>query len=122
MNNLTINGRLVKDAEIGCTANTQAAKAKFTIANEVGFGDRKHTNFINVICFGKTAEFAEKWLAKGNRVIVEGELRTGSYEGKDGKKVYTTDIFANRIEPIDWKEKSPADDFQAIDDDNSLPF
>jgi single-strand DNA-binding protein len=58
-----------------------------------------------VLTFGKTAENCGKFLAKGKQCGVTGKIQTGSYEKKDGTKVYTTDVVADRVEFIDFGEK-----------------
>ena len=56
-------------------------------------------SFIPVKAFAKKAEFARDYLMQGTKVMVEGEIVTGNYEDKDtGKKIYTTEVYANRIE------------------------
>ena len=127
MNKWTGVGRITKDIEVNYGAASQTAVCKFTVAIDDGYGEKKRTNFINVIAFGKTAEACEKYTGKGLRVAVEGKIQTGSYE-KDGKKVYTTDIIAERVEFIDWKSndggqvkvESPFDEFAALSDE--CPF
>ncbi|MEG2012027.1 MAG: single-stranded DNA-binding protein, partial [Anaerovoracaceae bacterium] len=79
------------------------------------------------------AENCEKYLAKGRLVGVQGRLQTGSYQNKDGVTVYTTDVVADRVEFLEWGDKTPStqtskrpaaeeipDSFQAIDED--VPF
>ena len=56
--------------------------------------------------FGKQAENCEKYLAKGKLVGVQGRLQTGSYTNKDGATVYTTDVVADRVEFLEWGDKS----------------
>jgi single-strand DNA-binding protein len=130
MNNWTGIGRLVRDPEVRYTTE-QMAICKFTMAIDDGYGDKKKTNFIPVVVFGKTAENCERFLAKGRMVAVEGKIQTGSYE-KDGTKVYTTDVIANRVEFIDFGNKNGQNAKQdgseaipegfAVMDDNELPF
>jgi single-strand DNA-binding protein len=64
-------------------------------------GKEATSDFPNCIAFGKTAELIEKYLAKGRLVGITGRLQTGSYTDKDGKKVYTTDVVADRVEFLD---------------------
>lgn len=125
MNKVFLLGRLTRDPEIRYT-ESQLAVAKFSLAIDDGYGEKKKTNFINIIAFGKTAEVCEKHIGKGARCAVEGKLSSGSYE-KDGRKVYTMDVVADRIEIIDFKAKGEAqqqfgvpEGFEAIDDD--IPF
>ena len=105
MNNVSLIGRLTRDPEVRYTAGTQMAVAKFTVAIDDGFGEKKRTNFIPVTVFGKTAENCEKYLAKGRLVGVQGKIQTGSYTNKDGATVYTTDVVADRVEFLEWGER-----------------
>jgi single-strand DNA-binding protein len=89
-NKVILMGRLTKDPEIR-TGNTQVAR--YTLAVDRRFSNSEEkTDFINIVAFGKSAEFAEKYLKKGMKVLVTGRIQTGSYTDKDNKKVYTTDI------------------------------
>lgn len=105
MNNVILIGRLVRDPELRYTSGSQMAVCKFTLAIDRRSREEKKTDFPNVICFGKTAENCEKFLAKGRKVAVQGRLQTGSYE-KDGVKHYTTDVIADNIEFLEWGEKN----------------
>lgn len=66
-------------------------------------GDQPTADFINIVAFGRDGEFAEKYLRKGMRILVEGRIQTGSYTNKDGQKVYTTDIVVERHEFVESK-------------------
>ena len=107
MNSVSLIGRLVREPKVGYGAQSQKAVARFTLAVDKNFKKSKDdpANFISVVCFGKTAEFVEKYAQKGKRVaIYNGEIVTGSYE-KDGQMVYTTDVVAGNVEIIDWPDK-----------------
>lgn len=130
MNNVILIGRLVRDPELRYTSGSQMAVCKFTLAIDRRSREEKKTDFPNVICFGKTAENCEKFLAKGRKVAVQGRLQTGSYE-KDGVKHYTTDVIADNIEFLEWGEKTGEsakeshsepvpEGFAALDED--IPF
>lgn len=96
--------------------------------------DNQVADFISCVAFGKNAEFAEKYLAKGKRIAVVGRIQTGSYTNKDGKKVYTTDVVVEQHEFVENKNAQPDnsnlplptnDDFMSIPDnvdDEDLPF
>lgn len=121
-------GRLTKTPEVRYAAQTQKAVARFTLAIDDGYGENKKTNFISIVAFGKTAEACEKFTDKGLRCAVEGKISTGSYE-KDGQKVYTTDVIADRVDFIDWKQAgqqtaAPAEPAPSGFDwsDDSIPF
>lgn len=107
MNNVILIGRLVREPELRYTSGSQMAVCRFTLAidRRVKQGEEKKADFPNVICFGKTAENCEKFLAKGRKVAVQGRLQTGSYE-KDGVKHYTTDVIADNVEFLEWGEKN----------------
>lgn len=131
MNSVVLIGRLTRDPEVRYTAETQLAVAKFSLAIDDGYGEKKKTNFPNIVAFGKTAESCEKFLSKGRLVCVQGKLQTGSYKNKEGATVYTTDVVADRVEFLEWGDKGESaapridagipDGFQAIDDDD-IPF
>lgn len=103
MNSVILIGRLTKDPEVRYTAGNQMAVATFPVAVDrpVKAGAEKQTDFPRVTVFGKQAENCEKYLGKGRMVAIQGRLQTGSYEDKDGKKVFTTDVVADRVEFLD---------------------
>lgn len=127
MNNVTLIGRLTKDVELRYTTN-ETATVKFTLA--VDRIKKDECDFISCTAFGKTAETMSKYLAKGCRVAINGSIRTGSYKDKEGRTVYTTDVVANNVNIIDFKDsgksyqerKEPVNDFVPIDDEGDLPF
>lgn len=115
MNLVLISGRLTRDPEVRYTTGTQMAVAVFTLAIDRGKdknGDDRGADFIPIKVFGKQAENCERYLAKGCRVAVQGKIQTGSYEDKNGQKVFTTDVIAQRVEFIDFKEKTPQNEKQ----------
>ena len=107
MNVVVISGNLARDPEVRYGQN-QLAIAKFTVAvNRIPRGgEDAGADFIRVTAFGKQAENIERFLKKGSKVGVEGRIQTGSYENKEGQKVYTTDVIANRVEFLDSKQRA----------------
>ena len=100
MNSVSLIGRLTRDPEVRYGAASQTAVARFSLAVDRPWTSKdgeQTADFIGIKCFGKTAEFVEKYLTKGRLIGVSGRIQTGSYE-KDGQKVYTTDVIADRIE------------------------
>jgi single-strand DNA-binding protein len=67
------------------------------IATSEGYGDRKETEWHNVVVFGKTAENAAQYLKKGSMVYIEGRIRGSSWENEKGQKIYKKDIIANKV-------------------------
>ena len=107
MNSVALIGRLTRDPEVRYGAATQTAVARFTIAvdRQRGREGEQTADFISIVCFGKTAELVEKYMGKGRLVGVTGRIQTGSYE-KDGRKVYTTDVVADRVEFLDRGDRA----------------
>ena len=98
MNKVILMGRLTRDPEVRYTSGDQPmAIARYTLAvdrrqSRNNNGDEQTADFINCVAFGRTGEFAEKYLHKGTKIAVTGRIQTGSYTNKDGVKVYTTEV------------------------------
>lgn len=108
MNSVVLIGRLTRDPETRYTSATQMAVSTFAIAIDrmVKQGEEKKTDYPRITVFGKQAENCEKFLKKGRLVGIQGRLQTGSYTDKNGNTVYTTDVVADRVEFLEWGEKS----------------
>lgn len=94
-------GRLTKDPD---TRYTQGEKS-MTVSRYTLAVDRKYkkkgedsADFISCVAFGKNGEFAEKYLRQGIKIVVCGHIQTGSYNNRDGKKVYTCDVIVDECE------------------------
>ena len=113
MNSVVLIGRLTRDPEVRYTAGTQTAVCTFTLAVDrpVRSGEEKKADFPRVTVFGKQAENCERFLKKGRLAAVQGRLQTGSYTNKDGATVYTTDVVADRVEFLEWGDRSQAPSF-----------
>lgn len=128
MNKVQLIGRLVRDPEVrqGGT-NNDVSIARYTLAVDRRFkrDGNQNADFINCVCFGKSAQFVEKYLRKGTKIAVVGSLRTGSYE-KDGRKVFTTDVVVDEHEFCESRsggKQSDDDGFMKItENDDNLPF
>lgn len=105
------NARLTKDPEVKYTP-TQTAICNLVLAVDTGYGEKKKTDFPRVTVFGKQAEAIERYSAKGLRVDVTGHIQTGSYQ-KDGTTVYTTDLIADYVDIVDFKERPHVDEAEA---------
>lgn len=100
MNQVSLVGRLTKDPELRYTPSG-VASTRFTIAINRTFANangEKEADFINIQVWRKPAENAANYLKKGSLVGVTGRIQTGSYEGTDGKRVYTTDVVAENVQ------------------------
>ena len=107
MNNVNLIGRLTREPEVRYISENQMAVARFSIAIDrpTKSGDEKKTDFPNIVVFGKQAENCERYLTKGKLVGITGRIQTGSYQDKDGKTVYTTDVVASKVRFLEWGEK-----------------
>ena len=101
MNKVILMGRLTRDPEVryGAGENSTAV-ARYTIAVDRRFkrDGEQNTYFIGCVAFGRNAEFAEKYLRQGTKIVLTGRIQTGSYTNRDGQKVYTTDIVVEEQE------------------------
>ena len=110
MNKVILMGRLTKDPEVRYTqGENSTAIARYSLAvdrrgRRSQDGDQT-ADFINIVAFGKAAEFTEKYFRQGMRVLVSGRIQTGSYVNKDGQKVYTTDVIVEDQEFADSKNQ-----------------
>jgi len=99
MNLSIIMGRLTSDPNVKYSGSDNSmAVAKFCVAVDRRGKNAEGADFINCVAFSRKAEFAEKYLHKGTKVLVTGHILTGSYTNKDGVKVYTTEIACDDIE------------------------
>lgn len=95
MNKVILMGRLTRDPEIRyAQGENNMAIARYTLAVDRRFqkNSDQSADFISCVAFGRSAEFAEKWLKQGIKICITGRIQTGSYMNKDGVKVYTTEV------------------------------
>ena len=100
MNKLNLFGRLTKDPEVRYTNNGKQI-VSFTVAVQRRFKNAQgqyDSDFIPCVAFDKTAEFVEKYFHKGDMIGISGHMQSGSYENKNGVKVYTLDCYVDEAE------------------------
>ena len=148
MNKVILMGRLTRDPEVRYSqGENPTAIARYTLAVDRRFSrnnsDGQTADFISCVAFGRSGEFAEKYLRKGTKIALTGRIQTGSYVNRDGVKVYTTEVVVEDQEfaesknaaagnsdggysmPVSRPEPSaPGDGFMNIPDgiDEELPF
>lgn len=134
MNKVIMMGRLTREPEVSSSASGTTF-ARFSIAVDRRFkreGD-PDADFFNCTSFGKQAEFVEKYLKKGTKVVLSGRLENNNYTNKDGQKVYDVRVMVDEIEFAESKsndgtstsaEKKPGNDFLNIPEGlvEELPF
>lgn len=141
MNKVILMGRLTRDPEVRYSQGAEPmAVARYTLAvDRRGRRDENGQNadFISCVAFARNAEFAEKYFRKGTKIAITGRIQTGSYNDREGRKVYTTDIVIEDQEFAESKssqnggntqaqpeQSNAGDGFMNIPDgiDEELPF
>lgn len=121
MNKVILMGRLTRDPQIYYSqSDPTVTVARFRLAVNRRFqASQESADFINCIAFKKTAEFTEKYLHQGSKIVLCGRIQTGSYTNKANQTVYTTDIV---VEEVDFAEsKSSSDTSQpSVDSDGFM--
>ena len=110
MNKVVIVGRLTRDPDLRYPS-TNVPVANFTVAVNRPFENQngeRVADFINVIVWRNQAENVKKYVGKGSLVGVEGRIQTRNYDGADGKKVYVTEVVADRVEFLESRNASQA--------------
>ena len=100
MNKVILMGRLTRDVE---TFGQKTKVARFCLAVDRTYGEDE-TDFFNCVSFGKQAEFVEKYLKKGTKILLTGRLQNNNYEDKQGNKVTATQIITEEIEFAESKK------------------
>ena len=137
MNEVILIGRLTRDPKVTWTqGNPSNCIARFTLAVDRRYKreGEENADFISCVVFGKTAEFAEKYIRQGTKIAGWGRIQTGSYTNKDGQRVYTTDVVLEEVEFAESKAaaqnsrtepaQTDSDGFMNIPDglEEGLPF
>ena len=129
MNNVILIGNLASDVE-SRTTNGGVATCTFRLAVQRRFTNAqgvREADFLNIVCWRKTAELCSKYLMKGRKVAVQGSIQTRSYDAQDGSKRYVTEIIADNVEFLSANESAAAEHttsaqgFTEVEDDD-LPF
>lgn len=104
MNKVILMGRLTRDPNVRLSSGENPMSiARYTLAvdRRVKRDGDQGADFISCVAFGKAADFADKYLKQGTKMVVCGRIQTGSYTNRDGQKVYTTDVV---VEEQDFAE------------------
>ena len=109
MNRVFLIGRLTRDPDLRYGSSNNAVMRSSlavdrTFANQNG---EREADFISIVAFGNRAETMKKYLTKGSQIAVTGRIQTGSYDDKDGKRVYTTDVVIDEFQFLDSKSSRP---------------
>lgn len=106
MNKVIISGNLTRDMDVKVLAN-ETIVGNFTVANQVGYGEKAKTNFVPVTMFGQRVESMEKYLVTGAKVLIEGEIDYKSIQDDKGNWKNYFSVIVHNIEIIKFKEDNP---------------
>lgn len=106
MNTVVLIGRTTRDIELRRTGNGTAV-ASFTLAVNRDFktNDGQEADFIQCVAWKKTAELLDQYVHKGDRIAVNGSIRTRNYEDSHGRTVYVTEVLVNHVEFLETKNR-----------------
>lgn len=107
MNKFIGMGRLTADPDVRYTQTTNTCTARFSLAINRRFvkeGEERQADFINIVSFGKTAEFCSKYFKKGQQVGIVGRIQTRTWDDDQGQKHYVTEIVAEEVYFADSKK------------------
>lgn len=119
MNKVILMGRLTRDPEIRYSQGERSmAIARFTLAvdrrrRSNDNNSEQTADFITCVAFDRQAEFAEKYLHQGTKMLVTGRIQTGSYTNKDGQRVYTTEVMVDEMEFAESKASAESSGYTA---------
>lgn len=102
MNKVILIGNITKDLDLRKTQSNKSV-IEFSVAINMGYGDNKVTEYVNIVAWEKLAERIAQYCKKGHKVAVEGQIKTDSYE-KNGQKQYKTYVVANNVEFLQPRE------------------
>lgn len=112
MNEVFLLGRLTRDVELRTTASTSIARVGIAVDRRFS-KDKDAVDFFNLVAFGKTAEFLQKYCRKGSKLIVEGRLQSSKYKDKYGDDRTSIEVVVEQVEFAEPKTKA---------DDEDTPF
>ena len=130
MNKILLMGRLTKDPEVRYTTTNNTLVCGFSLAVNRRFTKEgeQQADFFNIVAWNKLGEFCSKYFVKGQQVAIVGRLQTRTYDDKDGKKVYVTEIvaeeahFADTRKMDDFTKQDTTTGFTTVEGDSDLPF
>ncbi len=105
MNKVFLVGRLTRDPDLRYSSGNNAI-VRTSIAVDRQFQNQsgnREADFISIVAFGNRAEVMKKYLTKGSQIAICGRIQTGSYDGQDGKRVYTTDVIIDEFQFLDTR-------------------
>ena len=122
LNKVILIGRLGSNPELKYLPQSEQAVARFSIATSESQKDKEdHTEWHKIVVWGKTAEYCEKYVTKGQRICVIGKIRTRDYE-KDGVRHYITEVNADQVVSLGEKREAQSQGGQPQYEEGDVPF
>jgi len=122
MNSISVCGRLGRDAELK-TSNSGMQVLNFSVADDIGFGDKKKTQWVNCAVFGKRAEALAKYLKKGMAVTCIGEVELREFDKKDGTRGASLSMVCDKVAMQSKVEQQQNQNHEpSFDDNGEIPF
>ena len=116
MNKVILMGRLTRDPEVSSSASgTTFARYSIAVDRKFKKEGEPDADFFNCTSFGKQAEFVERYLKKGTKIVVSGRLQNNNYTNKDGQKVYDIRVMVEEIEFAESKNSSESSNYGSAD-------
>ena len=127
MNSVALMGNLTKDPVIKETSsNVKVAAFTLAVGRRFKKEGQPEADFINCLAWRTTADFVEKYFKKGDKMAVTGSIQTRSWEGRDGKKQYATEVVIDTVDfcesKKETKQEAREDPEYYPDDDEDVPF
>lgn len=129
MNKIILLSRLTRDPEVRYTQSTAVASFSVAVNRKFKREGEPDADFFNCTAFGKQAEFVEKYLKQGTKILLSGRVQNNNYTKQNGEKVYSTQIMVEEIEFAESKASSDngqatpqTESFMNIPEGEELPF
>lgn len=122
MNKVILIGNLTKDVEVRYTQtnNTMVASFSIAVSRKLKKDGEQTADFINIVAWGKTAEFVSKYFSKGMKIAIVGRIQTRTYDDDKGVKHYITEVVAEEVEFVEKKkDKEEIEEQEAIQNEDS---
>ena len=107
INNVSLTGRLTRDPELKYTNGSNTPVLSFTLAVNRNFKNKRgdvEADFINCVAWNKAAENISNYFQKGSLIGIEGSIQTRTYDDKDGKRVYLTEVYVKTFSFLEAKK------------------
>lgn len=123
LNRVILMGRITQDLELRSTQGGQSVLS-FGIAIERSYvrqGEERQSDFINCVAWGQQAEFINRYFGKGRMIAIEGNLRSRTYDDKNGSRHYVTEVFVDRVSFTGERAQQSQDGYQSYQSRETQP-